>query len=262
MSLIFISPYQQNNNGDAFRHCMWSTIISKKTSPDWATRWLNAHEAPHAINNISRRMDDLNNASGVKLFKDNPSAKIGDFIYLCSKLVGEGQLVRVENGTLIPTNYERFKVPDVYQIISEKADEVLEFLVDYFGDKTKEVDADGNSALHRCIQDDYEHGFNLLVKFVDVNIPGDMGWTPLMLCGRIAGSARYVSILLANGADPNYQDPFDGETALMKAAIYGNREVIEILLPVSNKKIKSKSGFTAHDKALSEGNLDIAKLLL
>lgn len=48
----------------------------------------------------------------------------------------------------------------------------------------------------------------------------------------------------------------------MKAAFYGNREVLDVLLPASNKKIKSKSGFTAYDKALSEGNSDIVKLLL
>lgn len=32
MTLLYLSLYQQHNNGDAFRHCLWSSILAKSTS--------------------------------------------------------------------------------------------------------------------------------------------------------------------------------------------------------------------------------------
>lgn len=73
---------------------------------------------------------------------------------------------------------------------------------------------------------------------------------------------KYAQALLNRGANSNLQEKFYLETALMIAASSGNKRMVELLIPTSDKTIKSKNGFNAYDKAMNEGHLEIAKLLL
>jgi Ankyrin repeats (many copies) len=71
----------------------------------------------------------------------------------------------------------------------------------------------------------------LLDHGADPNIPNMHGLTPLeQACGHDKGSSVVLAqLLLGAGANVNATDG-DGETALHKAAYYGNSDVIEILL--------------------------------
>jgi hypothetical protein len=183
-----------------------------------------------------RLMDEFNNSVGVSILGENSNYKISDLIFRCSELVIKGRLQKIKNDSLIPTTADGFNVPSIFKVISEKVDEVIEFISDYFKEKVYEVDGDGNTALHRCIMSDYESGFSILVDVIDVNKPGNSGQTSLMICSTCAQGYRYAQKLISKGADANYQDEYYGETALMKAAVYDNRKMVEILLPSQIKK--------------------------
>ena len=80
-TLLFFFPRNyHNNNGDAFRHCFWSSIIAKEISPEWAHTWVMAHEADASLTNIHRLMDEYNNNQGINIFKNNPNASAGEQI--------------------------------------------------------------------------------------------------------------------------------------------------------------------------------------
>lgn len=83
-----------------------------------------------------------------------------------------------------------------------------------------------------------------------------------MVCSICSHGHKYAQRLMAKGADANYQEMNYGETALMMAATNDNRSMVNVLLPVSDKNIKSFNGLTAYDVAMNENNLEIAKLLI
>lgn len=261
LSFFFPRNYH-NNNGDAFRHCFWSSIIAKEVSPEWAHTWVMAHEADASPTNIYRLMDEYNNNQGINNFKNNPNVTVEELINLCLKLVESGELREVKKGKLVPTTLDGFNVPNIFSVISEKINEVVRFIARFHPRHALEKDQDGNTALHRCIIDDYEEGFNILVKILDANQPGMDDLSPLMLCSSKSNGYKYARVLIERGANADYQDPYEGETALMKAAVYGNREMVNLLLPVANKRIESFSGLTAYDMAVTEENLALAELLI
>lgn len=262
MTFLYLHPFHQHNNGDAFRHCLWSSIMAKETTSEWALRWGTAHEEIFAKDNLSRIMDESNNSKGVLLIKESKPYAISDLIFRCSQLIHQGQLLKISNGQLVTTESSGFNIPNVFYVISEKANDVLSFIADYYSEKTLELDQEGNTALHRCIFEDNKQGFDILIKVLDVNTAGNSGLTPLMICSTLSYGHKYGIELIAKGADPIKANKLNGETALMLAAVYNNKEMVDLLLPISNKNAKSLDGFTAYDFAVNENHLAIAKLLI
>ncbi|MFP5489874.1 MAG: ankyrin repeat domain-containing protein [Bacteriovoracia bacterium] len=262
MTILYLTPFQQHNNGDAFRHCFWSALISNRTNPDWALLWTTAHEEILPTENITRIMDLKNNAAGIQIFKENLKSKESDLIYYCLEKIKNGELSRIENGTIVPTNTIGFNIPSIFFAISQRADVIVSYLSSYHFDSINEIDGDMNSALHRCILDNYEEGFKILLDVIDVNRRGSSDLTPLMVSAGCPHGVEYAQALLNRGANPNLQEKFYLETALIIAASSGDKRMVELLIPFSDKSIKSKNGFNAYDKAMNEGHLEIAKLLL
>lgn len=263
MTYIFLTPYQHDNTGDSFRHCYWSSMIAKNTSPDWALKWTIAHEQHQSPQNVRRRMDEHNNSMGINLAKNNSNLEAHDLIHLCLELAREGELKVIENNALVSSSLNGFILPDVFEVIKETFDEILDFIIKYYKELVVVKDGDNNTPLHRCILDNYSHGFYSLVesKVIDVNTPGFSGWTPLMVCSMESNRIEFVRTLLNQNVNVDYQDSLNGETALMMAATYGNREIIELLLPRANKRLRSYSGLTAYDMALTEEHTDLLELL-
>lgn len=264
MTLLFFHPIQQHNNGDAFRHCFWSAMVTQKTNPEWAKKWTDAHEAVHSPNNIYRKMDEYNNSIGISILENNRDISVATLIQRCLEEISNGNLRTVdgERKNLIPSNINGFNVPSVFRVITHRSPETLEYLVRFYSEICKEKDGDQRNALHRCIIDDYEEGFKILSDVIDPNSVGLDGETPLIICSRLKHGYKYAPALLDKGAEPNFQEETYGETALMTAAVYDNEKMVDILLAVSDKKIKSKKGLTAYDMAISEDNSSIAKKLL
>lgn len=259
---MFYLRFGDGDDSDAFRHCLWAALIAKETDVSWAKRWTDAHEDTTDNNSASREMDIYNNDKGIRIVLENPEISSVMIIQSCVDLIENGELRIIKKGKIQPTSLNGFNVPNIFRVISEKLNDVIEFITSFHTTRAEETDEDGNTALHRCIVSDYEEGFNILVRFLDVNRPGMDGQSPLMLCSTLSHGYKYAKTLLDQGAIANYQDPHYGETALMLAAAYGRREIVNLLLPVTNKRIKSFSGVTAYDMAVNEGNMEIAKSLI
>jgi hypothetical protein len=262
-ALLFLPEINHHhNNVDAFRHCFWSSLISRKINPEWAFRWTMAHEAEGHIDSLYRQMDEYNNKKGIEIFKKHTHASVAELIHFCLIELENGELKDVKNKKLTPTNLEGNIVPNIFKAIFERISEIVDFLNVFHFEKVIETNEDGNTALHDCILKDFEDGFNILVKSLDVNQFGGSGLTPLMLSASLKYGSKYAKGLLNYGADIHLQDPAYKQTALMFAAQNGNLELVELLLPHSNKEIKGINGSRAYDLAISKGHLDIAKLLI
>lgn len=185
-----------------------------------------------------------------------------DLIYYCLEEIEKGKLARIENGKIILTNTSGFNIPSIFFAISQRVDVIVSYLSSYHSDSINKIDGDMNSALHRCILDNYEEGFKILLDVIDVNRRGSSDLTPLMVSAGTPHGLEYAQALLNHGANPNLQEKFYLETALMIAASSGNKQMVETLIPISDKTIESKYGLNAYDKAMNEGHLEIAKLLI
>lgn len=262
-ALLFMPRNYHDNNGDAFRHCFWSALISKHTSPEWAKKWVMAHEQHLPQNNETRIMDEHNNLQGIDLVLKNPGIESSEIIKLCLLLIEEGKLLEIKKDKLVPTTLDGFNLPSIFEAIHETINELLEYLVKNYEKIVTKKDRDKNTALHRAILNDYKDGFKILLDsgLIAVDSPGESGESCLMLCAQYLNKKAYAQALISAGANPNFQAQSSGETALMQAARCNNLEMISLLLPLSNKKITSSNGYTAYDFAMNENNFEIATLL-
>ncbi len=258
--LYFDIPH--NTSGDAFRHCLWNSFIAQETSPEWAKIWTDAHEYNGQTESLSKKMDLYNNDQGIQIIKHNSQLKKFELIKICSELVRDGKLLQIKNGKLTNTTSDGFNIPNIFRVIYEKIDDLVEFLKNFHSNKIHEIDGSSGNALHRCIYDNYYIGFEKLVTVIDVNQGDGADWSPLFLAARYSYGIRYAEALIANGANPNYQDKFDGDTPLMMAAGQNNLKMISFLIPISDKKLKSRYGLTAYDIALAAEHFEAAAMLI
>lgn len=128
--LIFSNGQQNNNeNGNAFQHAYWNYLMTMTQGYDMAKMWGDAHEYGLSgnVGGIEFKMDMANNESGRQLalqsLRDmknylkehpfhSPTTPIPGFSateYHTTVLdaVTSGNLLRIQNGALIPTNTTR-----------------------------------------------------------------------------------------------------------------------------------------------------------
>jgi ankyrin repeat protein len=138
--------------------------------------------------------------------------------------------------------------------------EIVRLLLQYNADPTLE-DIPGVPALYRAAEYGHYEIVKLLLPVSDVNVViRATSWTPL----RVATSKGYtyiVSTLLDNGADPDFQDLFEG-TPLHSAARQHYLSIAELLLQHgANISIRDYEGLTARDIAANYGYNDIVNLI-
>lgn len=101
---------------------------------------------------------------------------------------------------------------------------------------------------------------NLLLDHgIDINQPGPMGETALMLACARDNSAQYVERLLHRGASVHLKDEY-GRTALYHAA--NNISAMELLLEHGADLQTENQGLIALQQAVRHTNLDVVRLLL
>lgn len=64
LTMLFYGDSGQDDNSDAFRHCLWNALMRKNVGKSSAKRWANAHE--YGKHSRSTKMDKYNNNIGRK----------------------------------------------------------------------------------------------------------------------------------------------------------------------------------------------------
>ena len=125
---------------------------------------------------------------------------------------------------------------------------------------TKEEVEPAGTALHQAVrQDEVQAVERLLAQGADVNATDEYGRTPL----HLADDPKIAEMLLAKGASLNAPDN-TGNTPLHIAAVYGNVEVMKLLI-VKGAEVNARapvSGWTPLHSAALQGQLEAAKVLL
>jgi cytohesin len=138
-----------------------------------------------------------------------------------------------------------------------------------------------------------DHGFKELVELLlnkgaNVNAKDVLGRTPLYVAAK-EGHKDVVGLLLAHNAEYNIfdaaecgdvdrvkallkenpdlasskSDRFSGQTPLFRAALFGHKDTVELLLTYkADVNARTSSGLTPLNFAASEGHKDVASLLL
>jgi len=125
-------------------------------------------------------------------------------------------------------------------------EEALNMLLN-FGAQVNATDKDGNNALHFATLNSHGSIVKKLVEAgIQINAKNKNRHTSLMIGAKL-GNLEMVKMLLEIKVDPLIQTHRykKGKTALMYACLYGQVNVVEALLPVSNINAEDEHGKTA-----------------
>jgi hypothetical protein len=219
----------QDDNNDAFRHSLWSALMSKYISPKWAKDFSDAHEMKNLDpNSLSSQMDHFNNNYGIELIKQNPSISGPDIYKTLITAIENGRLKKIKNGKLVPTTKLKYKKFDIFKMIKETFFDLFKFVASTNKDIPKRKDLDGRNILHRSVAiNDIQ-----FTKYVMETFPS-----------------------LINNFD-NY-----GDYPIHVAVGYNNIEIINLLKPLSDLKLKDRNGNDVFFMAEVEDRKKIIQLL-
>jgi ankyrin repeat protein len=114
------------------------------------------------------------------------------------------------------------------------------------------------------VAEDAEMARCLLDAGADVNARSHQGDTALLIAAESGNDASFVALLLERGADANAVSE-DGYSALMSAVSEGYMDVLKVLLaadPPADVNLQNDEGQTALFRSTDDGNLVAMKLLL
>ena len=95
----------QDDNSDAFRHCLWNALMTKEIGKKATKKWANAHE--YGKKGKSTKMDKHNNSVGRKLDTEKTTLSI---VLQTRKAVKNGKCKRInKKGKLVKTNGKGMK---------------------------------------------------------------------------------------------------------------------------------------------------------
>jgi hypothetical protein len=82
-----------NGQGDAFRHCYWNALMTRRTSAARAKEFADAHETNPGQPEAEMRMDLNNNEVGRNLAVANPGASDQKLTEVCQEALRTGKLI-------------------------------------------------------------------------------------------------------------------------------------------------------------------------
>jgi hypothetical protein len=82
----------KNGRGDAFRHAFWSALLVKDSNVNKALEYLNAHEENSSQPIDEKLMDQHNNAAGIRIATENPTASVADLVSKIMAALDDGEL--------------------------------------------------------------------------------------------------------------------------------------------------------------------------
>ncbi|KAL3075605.1 hypothetical protein niasHT_034972 [Heterodera trifolii] len=140
---------------------------------------------------------------------------------------------------------------------------MVQLLLQRDGDKQIRVqDADGNTALHLCKNNDFLRAITDYGGTDCVNVPNIFGRTPLHEVAKL-GDEKMLKIMWKMNADANIRDKED-KTPLHVAAERGHTQVVETLIDKfgSSIRARTKDGSTLLHLVSAEGHADTALAFL
>jgi len=108
-----------------------------------------------------------------------------------------------------------------------------------------------NQLLEAVRNDDVPTAKRLLDEGVDPNFHRASGGPPSLLgLACMDGHLEMAKLLLEKGADVNYREPYQGDTALFNAVVFKHEQIIELLLSKgADVTVKDHQGFTVLERA-------------
>ncbi|XP_048249106.1 serine/threonine-protein phosphatase 6 regulatory ankyrin repeat subunit C-like [Haliotis rufescens] len=137
--------------------------------------------------------------------------------------------------------------------------EVFDFLVSQGADITL-TDDNNNNILHLACEVGNKPLVEYLLPMTDINIRGEMGWTPVMTAALI-GKKEVFDFLVSEGADITLTDD-NNNNILHMACEGGNKSLVEYLLPMFDVNCLGKRRWTPIMKGAYSGKKDTFELLL
>lgn len=124
------------------------------------------------------------------------------------------------------------------------------------------VGAKGWSALSLAVLKAHTAMVSSLIEHgADVNVPDMFGWTPLMRATEAGNQAVALILLEAPGIQVDAQSD-DGTSALHVAAVFGRRDMVELLLRYgASSHLRDEAGNTPRTLAVQKGHQEVSALL-
>ena len=141
--------------------------------------------------------------------------------------------------------------------------EAVDYLLLNGADPTAKDDLGKTALLHAMAADDRRLTETLLaLNTRAINLPDNMGNTPLIYAAQ-NGSVDNIRVLLKYKADPDYQNPANGFSALSAAAAAGQEKAAQMLVSNgANVNLRDNEGRTALFYAAANGQTSLIRQLL
>ena len=198
--------------------------------------------------------------------KVNASDKFGETALMKAAESGELEVVKA----LLNYGANKYRVDSSHETALKKAirkghNDIAELLRGHGKRITDEIlektSASCRQFLFNVQANNYDDVKAALVKGCSANASDNFGETALMKAAE-QGHKDIMELLLEYGAYPDFTDKRDGDTALIKAVKRGQTRTVEVLLNSSaNLYIRNKSGDTALKVAKKRGKRQIVNML-
>lgn len=162
--------------------------------------------------------------------------------------------ILLELGADVNVQDNHDKMTPLLESVSRNHPEIVRLLLQHGANPNHQTSLQRKTPLHLAVEQRNEDIVRLLLEHGRAD-PNRIArklkheWTPLDLACR-HGAVAMVRLLLENGADPNIQPRFTGQTSLHYAAYKGNEVALQLLLNKGARQtIRNKQGKTPIDLA-------------
>mmetsp|Transcript_5734 Transcript_5734/g.6812 ORF Transcript_5734/g.6812 Transcript_5734/m.6812 type:complete len:696 (+) Transcript_5734:224-2311(+) len=216
-----------------------------------ALMWTSDYEVLRIL--VSNERVDVNStdSEGTTLFKliTKPKPVLGQPINLyslfdgkpvskrkqCLELLLTREDVDINKEFTYPNNYLMVLTCPQWHLCNDK--ELLQVILLDERTNINAQDGEGRTFLSKCCHWSRWDDFNLALSIgrtdLDVNIPDNTGWNPLLICVRYSRVSEIFKLLRNPDINTNYSMD-DGWNALLLAAAYGHLDVIKLLVNIQS----------------------------
>lgn len=244
----YLDDGEDGGNSNAFLHAYWAALLAKNINEDWAKKWTTAHELGD-ITSLDSQIDLFNNSLGINFIKLNTSLTNDEIANAIEELIDVGNGKKIDDGKLINTTKENKRNLNIFESILEKALSLISKLIATSNDFRN---ADGMTPLIFATNKGEIEALKLIVKYSQIEAFDNSGETALFHAARL-NNEEIGLFLLNNKANPNFVNSKNGNTPLMDAVFYKNKEFAKSLINFgANINLKDHEGYTAYDLAVLE----------